>query len=779
MGKPVWKWLFLLLLVVALFYWKILFTRQFSVLLDYENANQAYAWYHFSAASIKQGQSPLWDPYTFSGRSFVGEMQTGLFYPLKLIVYLWPFNRASLVSPSLFHWFFVLAHVLAAFFMFALARELGLGGYAAFVSSLCFSLAGFVGRVGWPNILDSAIWLPLIFLFLIRALGSDSTAQAVWNACLSGLGMGMAILAGSLHVLMMDIVLVAGVAVYFAVRTPHRAARSALVVLVVGLLAFASGAVQLLPSMEYSGLAVRYIGAGPPLPATEKIAYSDLQDGFWPRALLGFLLGCPFPGGSIGTGEFSPYFGVLPLLLVVIGVWRDWDRPWVRFLAGLAAVSFFYSLGSFSLLHGLVYSLAPFLWMAREAGRFIYLAHFAMAVLAGFGVQALFDAAGDDFFPRLAGVFKWVVIVLAVSLGIPAVYGKPEMNEWAYFSFLFVLGSYGLMLHVGRGNRTRAAEFLLVALIVCDLSAFNWTIRNKNEEQKAGRDHLQVLLSAGNLAAFFKSQPGLFRVQMQGGWQPNIGDLYGVQTTDGKTASVLRDYERFTLAVPRANDLLNVRYFVRPAGADQRTPVYSDGGWKVYENPSYCPRAWVVHRVAAGASPEQVLRRVAEPGFDPLRLAVLSEPLARVGAAAGPDRVSFERYEAGRLELRVQSPGGGLLVLSEVDYPGWRVTVNGGLARIHKVNGLLRGVSVPRGESRVVLRYAPGSVLAGAILSFLAFGGTLIVAVALKASRKAKLGPREQVELSEPSPRAAPPSISDFLPLYHRPRRYSPVPHHR
>src|SRR5262249_9811854 len=146
-------------------YWKILFTRQFSLLLDYESANQAYAWYHFAAASIQHGQLPLWDPFSHSGRSFAGEMQTALFYPPKFFLYLWPLNRHGLFSPSLFHYFYILTHIAGAWFMFLLGRRIGLRSFAAFIAGVTFSLGGFTGRIAWPNMLDAAIWLPLVLLF--------------------------------------------------------------------------------------------------------------------------------------------------------------------------------------------------------------------------------------------------------------------------------------------------------------------------------------------------------------------------------------------------------------------------------------------------------------------------------------------------------------------------------------------------------------------------------------------------------------------------------------
>src|SRR5579872_6592892 len=103
------KWLLLLLLIMVLFYWKILLTRQFSLLTDFESTNQTYSWFHFWVASLRQGVAPVWDPFVFSGRSFSGEMQTGAFYPLNLFVALLPLNRQGLLSPQMYQWFFVLA----------------------------------------------------------------------------------------------------------------------------------------------------------------------------------------------------------------------------------------------------------------------------------------------------------------------------------------------------------------------------------------------------------------------------------------------------------------------------------------------------------------------------------------------------------------------------------------------------------------------------------------------------------------------------------------------
>src|SRR4051794_33791172 len=146
-AKATLKCLFWLSVAIVAFYWKIVFTRQFSMLTVGETVNQAYSWFHFWAESMRHGGVPLWDPYTFGGRSYIGEMQTAAFYPLHLVFALFPANSSGLLAPRLYHLYFVFTHLLAAYFMFALIREMGLNRFPALLAGVVYSLGGFVGVV--------------------------------------------------------------------------------------------------------------------------------------------------------------------------------------------------------------------------------------------------------------------------------------------------------------------------------------------------------------------------------------------------------------------------------------------------------------------------------------------------------------------------------------------------------------------------------------------------------------------------------------------------------
>jgi hypothetical protein len=179
-------------------------------------------------------------------------------------------------------------------------------------------------------------------------------------------------------------------------------------------------------------------------------------------------------------------------------------------------------------------------------------------------------------------------------------------------------------------------------------------------------------------------------------------------------------------------DLLNPRYVLKPASASEPGDIYHDSKWKVYENPSAYPAAWVVHEAIVRRIPKGEERTLDSQGLDLHRQALVGAPLeSRLEplVAGASEDVEFGACGRNGLELKVHTGSRGLLVLSEIFYPGWHATVNGKAARIDQVDSALRGVVVPRGESRVVLRYEPWTFWLGALLTAGAFLGTFVAVV--------------------------------------------------
>jgi hypothetical protein len=716
------RWMLLFVPAMVLFYWKILLTRQFSLLTERESVNQSYAWLRFWVSSVRHGVPPFWDPYAFAGHSFAGEMQTAAFYPLHLLLALFPLTQDRVLSPYLYQVWWAGAHLLGACLLFLLVREFGLSRFSAFVAGLCFPLGGFVSRANWPHMLESGIWLPLIFFFFLRAIRAGEFRPLLRYASLGGLALGLSILAGGFHIVIMQALVVLSAGVYYAVSgsqaesAAQRRMKAATAVIVIAGVGCAAGAVQLFPSMEYARQAIRFLGNFGSLPADQKIPYQYVNDALAPHGILMLLFPTAFDG-NVGNGEvINPYLGVFPLLLAIIAIRKNWVHPWVRYLTGLALAALVYSFGPFSWLHGVLYAIVPKLWMAREAPRMLYLLDFSLAVLAAFGLDTLLARGKEATWTGLNRTLLAMVIACALFLFVPALLGKPQISPWVSLSIFLIFASYGLFHYILRGHSGGFVRVLIVGLVLFDLNAFEWNARNLIEVRGQGADYLDRALSMESVVDYLKALPGYFRVEVQADGEPNIGDLFGASSIRGGGVTYQTQYNR----ILDNRDLLNVRYLIKPASAADPRPIYQDAFWKVYENPSGSQRAWLVHETMPDSGDGPL------PAFDFHRTALLSAPIPDTlapAAHAGPETAEIAEYSANAMTVKVHAETPGLLVLSETFYPGWRATVNGTGARIYRVDVDLRGVVVPAGNSEVVLEYRPWSIYGGALLSLLAFFG--------------------------------------------------------
>ena len=194
--------------------------------------------------------------------------------------------------------------------------------------------------------------------------------------------------------------------------------------------------------------------------------------------------------------------------------------------------------------------------------------------------------------------------------------------------------------------------------------------------------------------------------------------------------------------------------------------------WQLFRNEKALPRAWAVHEARflkpiddlLKESRQRPMRHMVyeenpfwhEPGLDPvdpLRTAWIesAEParLAPFLSGSRPDdaerdAVVVSRYEPQRVVLDVRLSRPGLVILSDVFYPGWRLTLDGRPAEILRANRLMRGAAVPAGAHRLVYTYAPRSFRLGAALSIA--GLVALAALSAWSARGAPPGPRSDPE---------------------------------
>jgi O-antigen/teichoic acid export membrane protein len=401
-----------------------------------------YAWKRFIVEALQDQELPLWDPYIFAGHPFLANGQHSALYPLSVLFYVLPLWRAF----GVFAW---LQLGLAGIFTYVFARVLGIRRLGGLAAGIVFQFSGFmvVSSSAHPMIVAGASWLPFILAMVElviqqRPALARRPATLPW-ALLGALGMGCQVLAGHGENTYFVLLVAVAYALWRLITQPAGPlpGKSRFVswlagfrrpvlwlALMVGL-GLALGAVQFVPYFEVvsgsfrSGVAAatldqvrgwaypprRLIAFGIPnfFGSPAHHGYLDVFTGRWTPALT-------FPDGQYvywgikNYVEGGAYLGLLPLFLAAIAV-LSWfpnlripnsgpRRLEIRRLGGLLRrpyIPFFALLSLFSLgcifgtpLYALVYAL-PFLSQSHSPFRWVFPLTLSVAVLAGFGVEAV------------------------------------------------------------------------------------------------------------------------------------------------------------------------------------------------------------------------------------------------------------------------------------------------------------------------------------------------------------------------------------------------------
>ena len=153
--------------------------------------------------------------------------------------------------------------------------------------------------------------------------------------------------------------------------------------------------------------------------------------------------------------------------------------------------------------------------------------------------------------------------------------------------------------------------------------------------------------------------------------------------------------------------------------------VYS-GDVKIYENQAVLPRAFIVHQAELVKNDDQAIALLRDPGFDPRQKSVRvigpgeSAGLVAAGQPSPEDAASIVSYQPERVEIKTSLVSPGWLVLTDTNYPGWQVRVDGQPTQILPVNIMFRAVALPTGEHTIVFEFQPRSVQLGMIISAIA-----------------------------------------------------------
>ena len=81
----------------------------------------------------------------------------------------------------------------------------------------------------------------------------------------------------------------------------------------------------------------------------------------------------------------------------------------------------------------------------------------------------------------------------------------------------------------------------------------------------------------------------------------------------------------------------------------------------------------------------------------------------------------IQLYEPNRLKYQVNSGKGGVLVFSEIYYPGWEASVDGEPVELGRVDYILRALNIKPGKHEVELSFFPKSVNTTETIAYIAY----------------------------------------------------------
>ncbi len=413
--------------LLFVFYPELFMARAASLMGDHWE--QHYPWAFLMTKSLKQGILPFWTPLIQCGFPIAAESQMGLFYPPNIAFYLLlPFKWAYSYM-NVFHFF------MSGGGAYFYARKIGLSPLAAFTAGIVFLFGtGYGGAYYNITSLKTLAWFP----WILWAFESFFATFRKRYIALEALFMSLAILAGYLQIAAL---MLAICALYFILRLfvfgkIHE--RLSVRLKVAGGMILGAG-IAIIISLPQIYLTFELSQFSNRINLVESYAYVGSLS---PAALLTVVfpnLQGLFRGACIYSGIFALLF-VTAAFFIKSKDLRSMSWLWVM----LGIVALLLALGRWSPLYVVLVKLTQF-YSFRVPAKFLIFGCFSIAMLAGFGVHAIWGDLKSDGHARkifmrcygglmLAVSFVWGMTYAFVTVGSSWI---SDLGKWIVQNFIY------------------------------------------------------------------------------------------------------------------------------------------------------------------------------------------------------------------------------------------------------------------------------------------------------------------------------------------------------
>ena len=659
---------------------------------------------------LNDRQIPLWSNIILSGFPFAANPLAGMWYlPTWLAVFI--------PAPYGINFLIILHLIFGGSGMYLFLRSQRLDFWAAVVGALSFVLmpklfAHFAA--GHITLVFAVCWTP----WLLLAEKNRAIRAGRLQKILPGIVLGEIFLADPRWV-----VYAGGLWLLFAFKmciekgiqlgekaglslAGSRLKKSILEIGVQAVVALFIAAPLLLPLMQYSGLSTR-----------SKMTTSDnlLLSLDFPR-----LLGLAIPDMA-GYAEYMIYPGSILLIALFWTIFHREARRENRFWLLVVLFSVIYSLGEHIPLMTILARL-PGMSLLRVPSRALFLTGFALPVICANTIQLIYskrvtgESGGGAYNVFLVGFAGFLIMAtvgiwfLSDSLPLEFLWGAVAVLCAVLFLILY--------------EKEKITSFIalcgLVVVLCLDLGGVDASQMAYRELSEVNEEKAELINAFSNNTEPFRIYSPSYSVPQQ------MAALNELELADGIDPLQLMSYVEFmetATGVPGNSysvtmppflsgdpiydnqyvkpdievlSLLNVKYIVAefPVSLDGLRFLKRYGQTWLYENTKTLPRAWIQENetqwVGQRIRPVEILERKSN-------------------------------------HIVIAAEGPGLLVLSEINYPGWRVYVDGQPAEMETPFGLLRAVSLDFGFHTVKFEFKPFTVYLGVILKLLGLSVILVL----------------------------------------------------
>ena len=402
------------------------------------------------------------------------------------------------------------------------------------------------------------------------------------------------------------------------------------------------------------------------------------------------------------------HFGAAVMVLVVLGIFGQVRRRSV-FWYGLGLLSLILALGNNIPGGQLLYQLPPFN-LTRVPSRWMFVSGLSFSVVAAYVLDSLSSGRGA---PALPTTRRVLVAYLAVPL--TAYFTLAGLSSGVSFRWPFIsmfIAAAGLLAVLRPKIKREAVFAVAIGIALLDAAAISRALFRAVQPAEVNAGYRELIASLDNGGQPFRTYSPDYSLPQ------DVAARAGLQLANGVDPIQLTTYQSFVQQAAQFPD----------QGCSVILPPQLDEPWRTAD--SDLMGQLNVKFVLSGSQLDwpgwiplavyPVERLVRTPADDPPRweaqamdIFVYENPDVRPRLSLeGQGQVTVVQSRPGQISARVVGAG-GLLVFSDIDYPGWQVTVNGILTSINQERAPFLAVELPEGQHQVEFIFIPWSVYQG------------------------------------------------------------------